>query len=250
MDPFLEGHLWPDVHHRLATQISRQLMPQLRPRYVSRIESYLVEDKQSEAEIGILYPDVEIVTTPIWPFAPTQSTGSTITQPLPAPLTLPLYESLLVRIPTVQIRDAAQNELIAVVEILSPVNKREPGLSKYRQKRSRLHRGHVHIIEIDLLRRGDRPVQHPRLPQIPYLVTLTRAGQATIDVWPISLNMPLPTIPIPLRHPDSDISLNLQFALNTIYEEAAYDLSVNYHTAPPPPPFTNEEQVWWQEKPK
>lgn len=241
MDPFLEGHLWPDVHHRLATQISSQLMPQLRPRYVSRIESYVVEDKQSKAEIGISYPASEIATTPIWPFAPTQSA---------IPLTLPLYESLQVHIPTVQIRDAAQNELIAIIEILPPVNKREPGLSKYRQKRSRLHRGHVHIIEIDLLRRGDRPVQHPRLPQTPYFVTLTRAGQATIAVWPISLNMPLPTIPIPLRHPDSDISLNLQLALNTIYEEAAYDLSVNYHTAPPPPPFTNEEQVWWQEKPK
>ena len=38
MDPYLAGYLWPDVHHRLATQISDQLMPQLRPRYVARIE--------------------------------------------------------------------------------------------------------------------------------------------------------------------------------------------------------------------
>lgn len=38
MDPYLEGYLWPDVHHRLATQISDQLMPMSRPRYVARIE--------------------------------------------------------------------------------------------------------------------------------------------------------------------------------------------------------------------
>ncbi len=33
MDPYLEGYLWPDVYHRLATQISDQLTPHLRPRY-------------------------------------------------------------------------------------------------------------------------------------------------------------------------------------------------------------------------
>ncbi|MFP4437023.1 MAG: DUF4058 family protein [Chloroflexaceae bacterium] len=33
MDLYLEGYLWPDVHHRLATALSRQLPPRLRPRY-------------------------------------------------------------------------------------------------------------------------------------------------------------------------------------------------------------------------
>ena len=41
MDPYLEGHLWPDVHHRLATEISRQLTPRLRPRYVARLDIYV-----------------------------------------------------------------------------------------------------------------------------------------------------------------------------------------------------------------
>ena len=61
MDPYLEGYLWPDVHHRLATQISDQLMPLLRPRYVARIEIQVVPDETPEADIGIMYPDVEIV---------------------------------------------------------------------------------------------------------------------------------------------------------------------------------------------
>ena len=61
MDPYLEGYLWPDVHHRLATQISDQLMPHLRPRYVAHIEIQVVTDESPEAEIGIMYPDVEIV---------------------------------------------------------------------------------------------------------------------------------------------------------------------------------------------
>jgi hypothetical protein len=61
MDSYLEGYLWPDVHHRLATQISDQLMPMLRPRYVVRIEIQMVQDATSEADIGIMYPDVEVV---------------------------------------------------------------------------------------------------------------------------------------------------------------------------------------------
>src|SRR5712692_11066288 len=55
MDPYLEGYLWPDVHHRLATQMSDQLMPLLRPRYVARIEIQVVLDETSEADIGIMY---------------------------------------------------------------------------------------------------------------------------------------------------------------------------------------------------
>ena len=60
-DPYLEGHLWPDVHRALAGEIRRRLVPLLRPRYVARLEVYVVEDETPEIEIGILYPDVEVL---------------------------------------------------------------------------------------------------------------------------------------------------------------------------------------------
>lgn len=53
MDSYLEGYLWPDVHHRLATEISRRLTPRIKPRYVARLEIYVIEDSTPEAEIGI-----------------------------------------------------------------------------------------------------------------------------------------------------------------------------------------------------
>jgi hypothetical protein len=37
MDLYLEGYLWPDFHHRLATRISIQLAPLIQPKYVARI---------------------------------------------------------------------------------------------------------------------------------------------------------------------------------------------------------------------
>lgn len=249
MDPYLEGYLWVDVHNALASKIRQQLVPKLRPRYTARLEIYLVEDTSPEGEIGILYPDVEVLLM--------QSTGggaAAVEVPVatkggstlmtPAPLTLPMLLPVEVRIATVEIRDTASNTLIACIEILSPVNKREPGLTPYRQKRQRLYNANVHLIEIDLLRRGTRPFNHPRLPETAYLVTVTRAQLGSVEVWPICLQDSLPTIPVPLRSPDADVPLDLGEALTAIYEEAAYELSIDYHQAPPPPALSKADIQW------
>src|SRR2546422_3730782 len=216
MDPYLEGYLWPDVHSALAHTIRQQLAPQIQPKYVARLEISVIEDQSPAAEIGIMYPDV-------------------------APLTIPLPQ---VRLATVEIRDVAQNILVTSIEILSPVNKREPHLSQYRQKRERLRAAHVHLLEIDLLRRGTRAWMHPRIPEAPYLVLLTRAQASAVEVWPIKLQDKLPTLPVPLRSPDPEAILDLAAALRAIYDEAFYHLSIDYTQDPPPPPFSKEEMAW------
>jgi hypothetical protein len=245
MDPYLEGYLWPDVHHRLATQISRQLAPRLRPRYVARIEVRVVRDETPEAEIGIMYPDVEVVTArgDVPMPSPTTTSGSSVAEVTPPLLEVPLPE-INVRLKSVEIRDAAQNQLVTTIEILSPVNKREPGLSEYRAKRQRLREAGVHLIELDLLRRGARPFTHPRLPETAYLVTLIRAEKYLASLWPLTLKDELPVVPVPLRAPDPDVPLDLGLALREIYEEAAYDLSINYDEPPPPPPLAEDEATW------
>ncbi len=45
MDPFLEGEMWQEFHVRLASQISEQLMPLLRPKYVALLEKRYVLDR-------------------------------------------------------------------------------------------------------------------------------------------------------------------------------------------------------------
>ncbi|MBD2771475.1 DUF4058 family protein [Iningainema tapete] len=221
MDPYLEAALWPDVHNALASKLRAFLAPQLLPKYAARLEIYVVEYTSWESEIGILVPT-------------------------PAPLTLPVIQPIEVRIPSIEIRDTLNNVLVSCIEIISPANKREPGLTDYRKKRQRLYNAKVHLIEIDLLRRGTRPFNHPRLPDVPYLVTLTRAESGVIDVWPVTLQDTLPTIPVPLRQPDPDAVLDLQAALNAIYDEAAYDLSINYTQSSPPPAFNDVDKQWIQ----
>jgi hypothetical protein len=253
MDPYLEGYLWPDVHHRLATQISDQLMPMLRPRYVARIEIQMVPDATPEADIGIMYPDMEVVRAHQHGHElPSASTGMDMRTaealPItPTSLSVPLLD-VEVRLATVEIRDTAHNRLVTSIEILSPVNKREPGLSKYREKRRQLHAADVHILEIDLLRRGQRPLVHPRIPPSAYRVTLIRATARCADIWSLRLQDALPIVPVPLRTPDADVPLDLATAFTTIYDRAAYDLSLNYTEPPPPPPLSAEEQNWVRQR--
>jgi len=241
MDPYLEGYLWPDVHSALASKIRQQLTPLLRPKYAARLEVYLAEDPFPEGEVGILYPDVEVLessanrrSTP----EPGKASTLTITPP---GLRLPVHQAVSVRVTNVEIRDTAGNRLITSIEILSPVNKREPGLTAYRQKRRRLYEAGVHLLELDLLRRGKRPFDQPRLPVVPYCMALTRAGAKQMELWPVELWMRLPVVPVPLAAPDPDVPLDLQGALVAIYDEAAYELSLDYDQLPPPPELSADE---------
>ena len=243
MNPYLEGYLWADVHNALASKIRQLLVPLLRPRYTARLEIYLVEDTAPEGEIGILYPDVEVVQLRQGAKSQSPFADSAIATP-PSRLTLPVMQPVAVRIPSVEIRDTAGNTLVTSIEILSPVNKREPGLTPYRQKRQRLYGAAVNQIELDLLRRGTRPFNHPRLPPVPYLISLTRSNAGVVELWPVELRQPLPIIPVPLREPDDDVILDLGRALNEIYDEAAYDLSIDYTQLPPPPAFSETEAAW------
>jgi hypothetical protein len=243
MDPYLEGYLWPDVHNSLSTVIKEQLAPLIQPNYVARLELYTVQDSHVEKDIGIMYPDVEVLRRADKAEEPEVSyanSTATITT-TPPTLTLTHLDPIEVRIPVIELRDRGNNQLITAIELLSPVNKRKPGLEPYRSKRLRLHEAGIHLVEIDLIRRGERPIRHPRLPQQHYLCSLWRGGLAQIELWAFNFNDPLPVLPIPLKAPDKDVPLDLGKALRTIYKRGYYHLSVNYEESPPPPELSTEE---------
>jgi hypothetical protein len=246
MDPYLEGYLWPDVHQALASKLRQLLTPLVRPRYIVRLGVAVVEDTTPEVEVGIMYPAVEVLLTqrhgpPVVGEAP----DSTASARRSAPVTIPIIAPVDVRLVTVEVRDTGTNRLITSIEIISPVNKREPGVTHYRQKRQRLRQAGVHLIEIDLIRRGTRAIEHPRIPaEAAYLIALTRAHAPAMDVWPLRLSEPLPVVPVPLHAPDEDVDLDLPAAFSAVYDEAAYDLSIDERTEPPPPPLSEADARW------
>lgn len=243
MDPYLEGYLWADVHQALAYQFRRQLAPLVEPTYAVRLAVTMLHDRVPAHELGIMYPDVEVIR-PHRPEIQADQTIATSTTIAPAPLVVALPVAIPVRIVTVEIRDVAKNQLVTSIEILSPANKREPGMSQYLTKRDELQMAGVHILELDLIRRGTRLWPAEQVPASPYLAVLMRAAHTHAEVWPIGLHDPLPTLPIPLRSPDPDVPLDLQTALQTVYDEARYALTLNYDEPPPAPQLSAEDAAW------
>ena len=255
MDPYLEDYLWPDFHQNLAGAIQRQLTPRLRPRYVARLAVRMIQDPTPETEIGIMYPDVEILErqNPAGPGQQSHADKASNLVEATATITPALAVPLLdfeVRLISVEIRDSATNQIVTSIEILSPVNKRGKELREYRRKRDRLEAASVHLLEIDLLRRGRRPVLTGRVAQrtqfenTHYLISLLRSGAHSLQTWPLQVIDPLPVVAVPLRRGDADIALDLNACMKTIYDEAAYDLSIDYSQPPPPPAFDEETQAW------
>ncbi|MBK9091783.1 MAG: DUF4058 family protein [Anaerolineae bacterium] len=256
MDPYLEGYLWPDVHLALAAQIRRQLEPFLRPKYVARLAIRMVGDAAEGIEIAPTngdrpgsgsQPDIEVVkrmpparaTVPSAPFAQ----SSLPISPPTAVLTLP--EPIQRRLVTVEVRDAASNELVTAIELISPTNKRMPDLHRYRSKRRALLTAGKNLLEIDLIRRGTRPFAFSGMPAATYAVALTRSDNPNrVEFWALNLPDPLPVLPTPLLPPDPDVALDLGSALRTVYEEADYDLSLDYTQAPPPPALREADASW------
>ena len=247
MDPWLEGHVWPDLHHGLAFIFKELLVSQVVPKYFVRVETYTVEDTTPQEEVGIMYPDVELLKKRSESSSkPTSQTGGGLAMITPATMVIP-RPVIEVNIPVVEIRDRDNQQLITAIEILSPVNKRGKGLDKYREKRQMLHNDGVHLLEVDLLRRGKRPLSYPTLPQSAhYFVMLSRGDKYRTEVWAMTVRDPLPIVPVPLKAPDPDVRLDIGAAFNEVYDRSRYELSVQYSAVPPPPTFSEQDMQWLQ----
>jgi hypothetical protein len=239
MDPYLEAStIWPNVHTSLMTIFQEQLNPLLAPQYLAELETQVVIDRLDD-ESQIVRPDVSLTT----PQEPTGARSAAVAEPLPVRLRVPL--DVPTRLVTVYIRQRPNETLVAVIELLSPVNKRRgAGRTEYLDKRRAFLRARLHLIEIDLLRSYPRMPFDDPLPPADYLVMVAQAGERPhCSVWPISVRQPLPTIPIPLLDPDPPVPLALSQALHTAYERARYDLRVDYRK-PPVPPLTPQDAAW------
>ncbi|HEX6385542.1 MAG TPA: DUF4058 family protein [Anaerolineae bacterium] len=92
----------------------------------------------------------------------------------------------------------------------------------------------VHLVEVDLVRWGQRVV--PALPDEPYHVLISRADQQPQSrVWSFGLADPIPDTPLPLITPDEHVPLPLQAAYAIIYEARNFRQRLDYASDPDPP---------------
>jgi hypothetical protein len=140
-----------------------------------------------------------------------------------------------------EVRDRSSRELVTVLELLSPTNKGRHR-DQYLRKRDQVLVSTAHLVEIDLLRGGD-PMPSPDRPGCDYSVTVSRAERRPeADFWPVRLRERLPVIPVPLRAPDRDATLDLQELLHRVYDAGRYAHYV--YESQPQPPLRPDEEAW------
>ena len=246
MDPYLEGHEWMSFHVEFCVEIARLLRPSLRPRYLALTVRRYVTDTPDElaitAKSDIIYPDVGVAErTPVPLPLDRGSGGVAVLEP-----TLHIATKMPELIPqyAVEIRDIEERQLVTLIEILSPANKRGDGYREYVEKRTRILLSRSHLLEIDLLRNGTRVPMRQELPDAPYFIFLSRRQQRPMtDIWAIGLDQPLPVIPVPLLPEDADVVLDLQQAFTNVYDSIGYDLLLDY-SRPADVPLKGEAAQW------
>ncbi len=243
MDPYLEGPKWSTVHFDLIGQIAWQLAPKIQPKYRAFTNSQVILASLDPLEIPrvrLRLPDVGIYDKGV-----ATATGPTSTAT--APLKLMAVMPELIEQKILEIRESESDALVTAIEVLSPSNKRGDGLIEFQQKRREYLAGPAHYLEIDLLRIGKRFPIATTLPSVPYFIFLSRADQRPcVDTWPITLDQPLPKVPVPLLDGDPDVELDLQSAWNSIFEHYGYDRLAD-HTVNPTVPLSSEQQAWADE---
>ncbi len=239
MNPYLEQEvLWHDFHERFLPAAAAHLTAQLLPRYIVLIdENVYLHDLPLEAARPVGRPDLSVAQRPV------RGEGASATGLLEAPAQVLLPEFDVEGESFLEIRDRQGRQLVAVVELLSPTNKRA-GIhrSQYLVKRANLLNSTVHVVEIDLLR-GGLPMPLADRPPGLYSVLVSRAGaRPRADFWPFGLRDPLPTVPIPLRPDDRDARLDLRSILDRVYDESGYAHFLYDHD--PDPPLAEEDVAW------
>jgi uncharacterized protein DUF4058 len=250
MDPYVEPPaLWPSVHYRMPGLIADHLQPQIAPRYVAVAEErvYLEEPAQE------IVPDVSVRRYPQPPGGGERIAGaaSSEREALDMPLWIEAPELVEAREYFVEIRALPGQELVTVLEVLSPANKRRtgPGRARYLRKQRRLLGSEVNMVEIDLLRRGAWTVAVPQsslssLEPHDYQVCVRRATRpGGFEFYPFRVTQPLPEIRVPLRPGDEDPHLDLTAVFQEAYDRSMVATRIDY-AARPDPPLNPQDSAW------
>ena len=150
-------------------------------------ERLYVADTNDEAW-SLIVPDIHIREV-VPAREPTKNSGSSaIVEPgieIDFPLKIEVRESRL------KIIDRDKNEVVTVLEILSPANKvrGSAGHRSYEEKKDEVLGSETHFVEIDLLRSGERRVNQERFKPFDYFALVWRwtPRHRRTWVWPMRL---------------------------------------------------------------
>jgi hypothetical protein len=214
MNPYLEHpELWPEVHSRLIVAIADALNPQLMPKYRAAIDRR-VYDLEGEEALLIGIPDVTVERRSGSESAAKTTVAVMIPSTSPVKVKVPM--PIEIRESYLQIKEVATGEVVTVIEVLSPTNKRPgKGRNAYEEKRREILRGRTHLIEIDLLRNGEPMALAAGNIQSQYRILVSRGDQRPqADLYAFNLPDEMPRFPLPLKSGDEEPVIDLRALLD------------------------------------
>jgi hypothetical protein len=266
MDPYLEApEIWPDFHDALAGEIRAILNHTLPAPYYARLEMRpeigIAEEEHTTRRI---VPDVAFAR---YSRQSVQPSGVAVLENARTTISPSVELQIAVdpiRHEFVEIRDPSQgHQLITLIEIVSPSNKRPgPDRQAYLRKQREVLDSNASLIELDLLRTGERLLVYPEVelfigqkdPVPDYVALVNRAwkrapnGAMAYQIFPAQLTEPLPCFPVPLRQGQDEVPLDLQFVCQRAYDNGPYRRGAVAYERPPRPPLPDELVPWTEER--
>ncbi len=232
MNPYLETPaFWSQVHSRLIIEIADFINPKIRPKYRMELEQRVYQNSddndQNVALVGI--PDNVVFKSTKKPTQPVVSNVAVLAPKTQAvEITIPQPEK--VKEWYLKVIDVETKQVVTVIEILSPKNKKiGEGRDKYLKKRNKILSSLTNLIEIDLLRQGQIMPMNINEISSHYRIIISRSDyRPNADLYAFNLTQEIPSIPLPLKAEDDEPLIPLQELLHNIYDKGSYDLAINY----------------------
>jgi hypothetical protein len=241
MDPYLESPaFWQGFHTRFLVEIGNELVACLPPGYYADVEQTVwLHDFLEDGPTQAIRPDAYVA-------GERSNTATAVLTVNPPSASIQMHPPTLEdRQRYIEIVDQADQRVVTAIELLSPSNK-DPGSNRehYLRKRNSYFQSQTNLVEIDLLRSGQRMPSATPIPMADYLTIIVRADQfPQADVWARSLQEPLPIIPVPLKPGDGTVPLDLQACLCHVYDQAGYRNRIRYDR-PPTIPLAPTDGEW------
>ncbi|GAA6621346.1 DUF4058 family protein [Scytonema sp. NUACC26] len=248
IDPYLEQPtFWSSFHSRLIIAIADAIEPQLGSQYYVEVETRTYQSDDTEDGLLIGIPDTIIFSDRSDNSTEEQiiaSDRSTATQIRPERVEIPMPFAVNERY--LEVREILTDDVITVIELLSPKNKRSgDGRTAYEKKRRAILGSSTHLVELDLLRGGKPMAILGMRSTTAYRILISRSDRRpTADLYSLTLQQKLPTFPIPLKPNEEEPLVPLQDIFNGVYDRARYSTRIDYRQPIPPPALSTIDREW------
>ena len=248
MDPWLESaRIWQGVHNAFIVYAAEALQSLIRPRFIAAVEARVYISTAGRS----IVPDVILRRGRDESLA---GAAQALLEPDEA-LVLELVEDEISEAYIEIIDLQAKQEVITVIEMLSPSNKvKGEGQELYLSKQQEVLQSSASLVEIDLLRGGPHVLAVPEaeaksIGHYDYLVAINRSWDRAKRslIYGRTVRQRLPRIAIPLQSHDPPVTLDLQSLIDRVYEAGAYSERLDY-SQPCIPRLRDADDAWAQER--